>query len=72
VEGFETAMEINRPLAGDVVGNFDVVYLTMLEVCRNNIVGVYITRTTSALSHTRYDGFHTVLHVVGPQQRLEV
>ena len=40
VGGLETFVEVDGPLAGDVVGNFDVLDLTTFEVLGDNIVSV--------------------------------
>ena len=55
--GSETSVEIDRPLAGNVIGNFDVVYLTTLKIFGDNIVSVDITKKILlAPSHAQYKG----------------
>lgn len=44
MEGFEALVEIDRPLAGDIVGDFDVPDLATFEILGNNIVSVDITK----------------------------
>lgn len=41
--GFESLLEIDRPLAGDVIRYFDIVYLATLEILGDNVVSVGIT-----------------------------
>jgi hypothetical protein len=43
VGGFESLLEIDRPLAGNVIGYFDIVYLAALEILGDNVVSVGIT-----------------------------
>ena len=65
MKGFEAAVEIDRPLAGDVGGKFDVVYLTMLEIRHNDVVCVGVAITILVFLHICCKRLHTVLHVVG-------
>ena len=51
--GLKAAVEIDRPLAGDIVRDFDVVHLTTLEIFGDNVIGVDISKTQSALSCAR-------------------
>lgn len=43
VESPETFVKVDRPLAGNVIGNFEVTDLTAFEVFGNNIVSVDIS-----------------------------
>ena len=38
------SMEIDGPLASNVIRNFDVVHLTMPEIRGNNVIGVNVAR----------------------------
>jgi hypothetical protein len=42
VEGFEALVEIDRPLAGDIIGDLDILDLATFEIFGNNIVSVDI------------------------------
>ena len=50
--GCETGMEIDRPLARDVVRYFDVAYLATPEIRGNNVIGVNVPRRGLATSNT--------------------
>ena len=67
----ETSVEIDRPLARDVIRYFDIAYLTTLEICGNNVIGVDISREGLAISYIHIIVPHTVLHVVDHPQHLE-
>lgn len=49
MESFEALVEIDRPLATDIIRNFDVMYLTTVEVCGNDVVGVDVAKVQLAL-----------------------
>ena len=68
MEGFEASVEIDRPLASDIVGDFDVAYLAALEIFGNNIVGVDIAKTRLVPSCICSEGLHTALHVASRQR----
>ena len=40
VGSFETLLDVDRPLAGNVVGNFDIPHLATFQVLGDNIVSV--------------------------------
>ena len=54
--GFEAGVEVDRPLAGDVVGNFDFAHLTMFEICSDNIIGVDTTKIRLVSSGVQWEG----------------
>ena len=56
MRGFEASLVVDRPLAGDVVGNFDVAHLAMLEIFGNNIVSVDITKNILVPLRVQYKG----------------
>ena len=66
--GFETGVEIDRPLAGNVVGNFDVVNLTTAEICGNNIIGVNIPEGWLEVSRVCWERSCTIPHVADHQR----
>ena len=47
--GLETFVEVDRPLARDVVGDFDVPDLTTLEILGNNVISVDVAIIRLAL-----------------------
>jgi len=48
VAGFEASGEIDRPLAGNIIRNFDIAHLTTVEVCGDDIISVDIAKSWSA------------------------
>jgi hypothetical protein len=64
-------MEVDRPLARDIVGNLDVAHTAMLEIRGNNVIGVDIAETRSVSLLIYFRKCCTVLHVVGHRPRLE-
>jgi hypothetical protein len=44
MEGFKALVEIDRPFAGNIVGDFDILDLATFEILGNNIVSINIAR----------------------------
>jgi len=51
--GFEAGVEIDRPLAGDIIGDFDVAHLATPEIFGDNVISVDIAKMRLVLSCTR-------------------
>ena len=49
--GLKTGVKIDRPLARDIIGYFDIAYLATLQICGDNVISIYIPRRWLATPH---------------------